>query len=153
MSSQTVTAEINLSVQSMAFETPTPEYDNINAIENITLQEKKLEKTSPASSSIQISPVASLLKQPTGIIERCYYSLVSLDNFWKVYNKVKVDYMEIKAEKSLLERNNKQLRGMIRGILEALVLSKSQPNSSVPTRIPSRSRSTYSAPLRRIVLQ
>lgn len=113
--------------------------------------ERPLEETSSPSSSLKISPLA--FQQPAGLFERCYNSLKDLENFWDVYNRVKVDFIEIKAEKKLLEQSNKQLRGTIRGILEALVLSRSQPNSNVPSRIPSRSRSSYSAPLRRIVLQ
>lgn len=153
LSSATLVFGKSISAPTIVYDTPTPEYDNIVAIENITLQEKNLDESSPPSSSILISPIASTHKPPTGLVEICVNSLQQMENFWIVYNKAKVDYMEIKVEKRLLEKNNKQLRGMIRGILESLVLSQSQPSSNVSTRIPSRSRSSYSAPLRRIVLQ
>lgn len=133
--------------------TPTPDLHRTVAIEDIIIQEKQLKELSQPSSSIQIESITSPLRHPTDILERCLNSLKPMENFWKVYNKVKVDHMEIRVEKKLLEKNNKQLKGMLRGILEALVLSKSQPNSNVPSRIPSRSRSSYSAPLKRIVIE
>lgn len=141
-----------LPTQIVTFETPTPENDNLVAIEHIIFHEKKLEETSSTFSSLPVTP-SSCLQRSTGILERCYNSLKNMENFWEIFNKVKIDIMEIRVEKKILEQNNKQMRGMIRGILEALVLAQSQPNSNISSRIPSRSRSNYSAPLRRIVLQ
>lgn len=77
--------------------------------------------------------------------------MASLEKFWFNYNKVEIDYLEIGEEKRSLQRENKELRGMIRAVLEAAALSKSIPSSKVSTRLPSR-RSAISAPLRRIVL-
>lgn len=132
-------------------ETPTPECEKMIAIENIILQEKTIKPSSPILSTVKSSPTELYFKHPVNILERCFNTLKCLDNFWITYNKVKVDYMEIKIEKQLLEKNNKQLRGMVRGVLEAIVLSKSQPTSNVSTRMPSRSRSGYSVPLKRII--
>lgn len=74
-----------------------------------------------------------------------------MENFWFVFNKAEIDYMEIKEEKRILERENKQLRGTIRAVLEAAALSQTVPNSRASTRLPSRRRAAHSAPLRRVV--
>lgn len=146
---------MHLPSQISMLETPTPEFDKITAIEQITLHEKQLEELQSSSSFVQISPIdinlTSDFQSPTDLIMKCYSSLQKMESFWIIYNKVKVNFMEIKAEKSLLEKSNRQLRGMVRGILEALALSKSQPNSSVSTRISSRALSKFSAPSHRII--
>ncbi|XP_023021023.2 dynein regulatory complex subunit 2 [Leptinotarsa decemlineata] len=145
---KTSIAERILSPQKTIPNTPTPEPNNVTTIQNIVLQAKPHSKSSSPSSS---DSSVSLEDKSKSILERCFESLKDLEGFWISYNKVEVDFLEIKDEKKLLEKENKQLRGMIRAVLEAAALSKSFPNSKVSTRLPSRRRSIYSAPLRRII--
>lgn len=76
-----------------------------------------------------------------------------MESFWTVYNKVEVDVRELVQEKVVLEKENKQLRGFIRAVLEAAALAKVLPDSRASTRVPSKRRSAYSAPLQRITFQ
>ncbi|XP_057665784.1 dynein regulatory complex subunit 2 [Diorhabda carinulata] len=115
-----------------------PSDTTITAIKNVTVQDKH--------------PVECSLKNlPIGLIDDCLKDLERFENFWMKYNKVEVDYLDILGEKKHLQEENKQLRGMIRAVLEATALSHSIPNSKVSTRIPSRRISARSAPLRRMV--
>lgn len=131
-------------------QTPTPEPTDVPTVENVTLHAKNVQHTLPESSSGDSSESSGTLA-PDGIVQRCIDSMASLEKFWFNYNKVEIDYLEIGEEKRSLQRENKELRGMIRAVLEAAALSKSIPSSKVSTRLPSR-RSAISAPLRRIVL-
>ncbi|KAH1016814.1 hypothetical protein HUJ04_007983 [Dendroctonus ponderosae] len=83
-------------------------------------------------------------------LDKCYESLEKMENFWTVHNKVEVDVRELVQEKIVLEKENKQLRGFIRAVLEAAALAKALPDSRASTRVPSKRRSAYSAPLQRI---
>lgn len=86
-------------------------------------------------------------------MDECFESLEKLEGFWTICNKAQIDVMELKREKIYLEKENKQLAGMIKAVLEAAALSQSIPSSTtVPTRTPSRKRGSLSAPLHRIML-
>lgn len=54
-------------------------------------------------------------------------SLTTLDQFWLKSSRIQVDIIEIKSEKSALLSENKELRGMLRGALESVVLEKGKP--------------------------
>lgn len=85
-------------------------------------------------------------------MDECFESLEKLEGFWTICNKAQIDVMELKREKTYLEKENKQLAAMIKAVLEAAALSQSIPSSTVSTRAPSRKRGTLSAPLHRIML-
>ncbi|KAG5900183.1 hypothetical protein JTB14_035328 [Gonioctena quinquepunctata] len=90
-----------LSPQSTVLDTPTPEFKTITTIQNIVLQAKNTMENSTSSSTSPSfsSHSTSSAKQTTDILERYAESLKSLEGFWFTYNKVEVDYMEIKEEK------------------------------------------------------
>uniref|UniRef100_A0A6P7G838 Uncharacterized protein LOC114334810 n=1 Tax=Diabrotica virgifera virgifera TaxID=50390 RepID=A0A6P7G838_DIAVI len=118
----------------------------ITTLQHITVQDKPNELyTHPQTSPPEPEPSSS------GFIDQCLKQLEPMENFWSGYNRAEVDCAEIMQEKKQLELENKQIRGMIRAILEAQVLSTSIPNSKVPTRFPSRRISVSSAPLRRLI--
>ncbi|XP_050506978.1 girdin isoform X1 [Diabrotica virgifera virgifera] len=118
----------------------------ITTLQHITVQDKPNElDTHPQTSLPEPEPLFS------GFIDQCLKQLEPMENFWSGYNRAEVDCAEIMQEKKQLELENKQIRGMIRAILEAQVLSTSIPNSKVPTRFPSRRISVSSAPLRRLI--
>lgn len=137
------------SAHSMA--TTTPESKRITSVKAVTIQDRTSQKKEPSSSSSSQSETAISEKPSNNILERCYESLKNMENFWFVFNKVEINYMEVKEEKRVLEAENKQLRGMLRAVLEAAALSQTIPNSRASTRLASRRRSTHSAPLRRLV--
>ncbi|XP_019869399.2 dynein regulatory complex subunit 2 [Aethina tumida] len=124
----------------------TPESKRLSAIKSIKLALKQYK-----SEDVVIEePKKTELEEN---LQKCFQSLEKLENFWLMYNKVNVDYMEMKEEKKLLLKENKHLRGMMRAILEAAVLNNSIPNTRASTRAPSQLRSAYSAPLRRIIFK
>lgn len=124
----------------------TPESKRLSAIKSIKLALKQYK-----SEDVVIEePKKTELEEN---LQKCFQSLEKLENFWFMYNKVNVDYMEMKEEKKLLLKENKHLRGMMRAILEAAVLNNSIPNTRASTRAPSQLRSAYSAPLRRIIFK
>lgn len=85
--------------------------------------------------------------QEATCLDDCYSGLEKLEHFWTAYNKTEVDIMELEQEKTKLEKDNKQLKGLIRAVLEAVALSKSAPNSrGSRSRCQSRGRDSYSAP-------
>ncbi|XP_060522522.1 dynein regulatory complex subunit 2-like [Cylas formicarius] len=120
---------------------PTPETVSIAPIEEVTLLQK----------SIDVQATSDCPVQRDTFLGKCYESLRRVENFWKMYNKVEIDIMEIKEERKVLTKENKQLRGVIRAVLEAAALKKSNPESRASARVISKSRSAYSAPCRRIV--
>ncbi|XP_072384937.1 dynein regulatory complex subunit 2 isoform X1 [Diabrotica undecimpunctata] len=118
----------------------------ITTLQHITVQDKPNElDIYPQTSPPEAEPSSS------GFIDQCLKQLEPMENFWTGYNRAEVDCAEIMQEKKQLELENKQMRGMIRAILEAQALSTSIPNSKVPTRFPSRRISVSSAPLRRLI--
>lgn len=122
---------------------PTPE-SKFTPIEQVKFAAKKTEEEECSTSS---HPSADIKKN---FLDECYESLEKMENFWVAYNKTEIDVMELKTEKSTLEKENKQLRGLIRAVLESAALTKNIPESRVATRAPSKRRSAYSAPLHRI---
>ncbi|KAF7276498.1 hypothetical protein GWI33_010224, partial [Rhynchophorus ferrugineus] len=126
---------------------------NIAAIEEVKFETKK---SYPSTSEMEVSEKPktsddeeSKVYRERDILERCCKNLEKMEKFWVRYNKVEVDIMELKEERSLLETENKRLRGFLRGVLEAAALSKSIPESRVSTAVRSR-RTAYSAPMGRI---
>ncbi|KAJ8929838.1 hypothetical protein NQ314_017441 [Rhamnusium bicolor] len=132
-------------------DTPTPESRKITTVKNVVLQAKNSQEKRSSSISPPTSSSSEASTSSVDIIERCFESLKDMENFWVMFNKVEVDFMEVREEKKMLEKENKQLRGMIRAVLESAALSQSIPNSKVSTRIPSKRRSAYSAPIRRVL--
>ncbi|CAH1116925.1 unnamed protein product [Phaedon cochleariae] len=141
----------SISSPSIPLETPTPELQKITTIQNITLQTRTFDDSSSSSSSATTEQIDYDEEKPKSLLDRCFVSLQGLEGFWFTCNKVQVDYLEVQEEKRVLAKENKQLRGTIRAVLEAAAMSNSIPNSRVSTRLPSR-RSAYSAPFRRMVL-
>lgn len=72
-------------------------------------------------------------------------SLNDLDEFWKKYSRIQVDIIDIKQEKNFLLNENKELRTMLRGVLESVALEKGKIGQS--TRAQSKTQS-----FRRILL-
>ncbi|CAG9767378.1 unnamed protein product [Ceutorhynchus assimilis] len=130
--------EFNIRPQTSSFSAtfePLLSDSKVAPIEDVKIESKKIEEKE---------------KIPTNFLNSCYENLEKLENFWMIYNKCEIDVMELKQEKATLEKENKQLRGLIRAVLEAAVLAKSAPDSKVSTRVQSKRRSAYSAPLHRI---
>ncbi|KAJ8980972.1 hypothetical protein NQ317_013426 [Molorchus minor] len=123
-------------------QTSTPDSKKITKLRKVHLEEKDSSEKAPLSSVSTLSTTAS-----PDILDRCLESLRGMENFWFTFNKVEVDYMEIKEEKKLLENENKQLKGLARAVLESASLAESIPNRSVS----SKSRMAKSAPIRRVV--
>lgn len=142
-----------ISATSTLLDTPTPEFKKITALDNITLQIKADEESEETSSTstLVVFKKTSVDSENESVLYKCYESLKKLEYFWDTYNKVEIDYVEIRNEKKILEKENKQLRGMIRAVLETVALAESVPPSKTSTRLPSRSRSAYSVPPRRII--
>ncbi|KAJ8923075.1 hypothetical protein NQ315_001627 [Exocentrus adspersus] len=130
--------------------TSTSDSKRITTVKEVKIQFKASSRDAESSSSTYSTP-RSRETSTKNIFERCFDSLQNLENFWLTFNQVEIDYMEIKEEKSVLEEENKKLRGMIRAVLEAAALSQPESNSRVSTRLPSKRRSAYSAPLRRVL--
>ncbi|XP_018568844.1 coiled-coil domain-containing protein 65 [Anoplophora glabripennis] len=128
----------------------TPDSRRVTTANAVTIHTKG-SREFPSSSSSQSEPSAASEESTKDILERCFESLKGMENFWFVFNKAEMDRLEIKEEKRILERENKELRGAIRAVLEAAALSQSIPNSRASTRLPSRRRAANSAPLRRVV--
>lgn len=141
-----------LSPRSIVPEIASPEITNITSVQNVTLYDKVLEEASPILSPMTSEESQKSEKKSSDFVDSCLKSLEPIENFWTTYNKVKIDCLELKEEKRVLEHENKQLRGMIRAILEAAALSNSIPNSKVSTRVPSRKISACSATIRRLNL-
>lgn len=130
----------------------TPESRRITTIKDVTIQTKISQGKQPLfSSSSPNETLANNEASSKNILERCFDSLKNMDNFWFGFNIVEIDYMEIKEEKRVLEEENKQLRDMLRAVMEAAALSQTIPNSRASTRLPSKRRNSHSAPLRRAV--
>nr|CAH7722927.1 unnamed protein product [Callosobruchus chinensis] len=125
-------------------DTPTPEIKDVTTVDQVTLQMRSLEVSLPStSSSASHEP-----KQRPSIVDKCLESLKSLEHFWEEHSKVEVDVMEIREEKRLLLRENKQLKEMLKAILEATAVVNTIPNHKTSTRLP---RIAYSAPIRSTV--
>ncbi|VEN63557.1 unnamed protein product [Callosobruchus maculatus] len=125
-------------------DTPTPEMKDVTTVDQVTLQMKNLEVSLPSTSSSSSHEP----KQQPSIVDKCLESLKSLEHFWEEYSKVEVDVMEIKEEKKLLLKENKQLKEMLKAILEATAVVNTIPNNKTSTRLP---RIAYSAPIRSTV--
>ncbi|XP_030755341.1 dynein regulatory complex subunit 2 [Sitophilus oryzae] len=142
LTSQTTEADIDSEVESK----------KIAPIEDIKFEAKKLcGGSEDPELEGQTSSGASSVSHQRDILDECIEDLEKMESFWNLYNKVEIDVMELKEERSVLQKENKQLRGFIRAVLEAAALAKTIPDSKVSTRVPSQ-RAAYSAPLRRILL-
>ncbi|KAH1026228.1 hypothetical protein HUJ05_010776 [Dendroctonus ponderosae] len=115
----------------------------------IAINDVKIDAKESEFVDYQTSP-SEALDIKHHFLDKCYESLEKMENFWTVHNKVEVDVRELVQEKIVLEKENKQLRGFIRAVLEAAALAKALPDSRASTRVPSKRRSAYSAPLQRI---
>ncbi|CAH1964772.1 unnamed protein product [Acanthoscelides obtectus] len=125
-------------------ETPTPELKDVTTVDQVTLQVKNLAVSlSSTSSSSSFAP-----KQQPTIVDKCVETLSHLERFWEKYSKVEVDVMEIKEEKKQLLKENKQLKEMLRAVLEATAVVNTIPNNKPATKLP---RIAYSAPMRSAV--
>ncbi|GJQ86375.1 putative regulation of cilium movement [Trypoxylus dichotomus] len=70
----------------------------------------------------------------TGVIEENLEPLMKLEGMWILYNKVKLDYVELREEKAYLMEENQILKGAIKSLLEEAVL-KTKPPPKTPVRI------------------
>ncbi|CAH0563327.1 unnamed protein product [Brassicogethes aeneus] len=135
---------------------------NLKEFGDLTLVKGKIRPKTSASKPTKIisldirkpEPQAPMVeKLDENNLKSCFDNLQSLENFWQTYNKVNIDFLESKQESKMLQNENKELRGMIRAILETALLNNSIPNTRASTRAPSRMRSAFSAPQRRILFK
>ncbi|XP_050295704.1 dynein regulatory complex subunit 2 [Anthonomus grandis grandis] len=120
-------------------------------IKDITIEAKKTEQTAIMSSKSSFDGDALKASAKRSFPDECCRSLEKLENFWVMYNKTYIDTKELAEEKDFLEKENKQLRGLIRAVLESAALDKVSPESKVSTRAQSKITGARSAPLRRII--
>nr|CAI5821632.1 unnamed protein product [Callosobruchus analis] len=125
-------------------DTPTPEIKDVTTVDQVTFQKKNLEVSLPSTSATSSDGP----KQQPNIVDKCLESLETLEHFWEEYSKVEVDVMEIKVEKKQLLNENKQLKEMLKAILEATAVVNTIPNHKNSARLP---RIAYSAPIRSTV--
>lgn len=74
-----------------------------------------------------------------------YESLTKMERLWWVYNKVKLDCMDMKQAREKLLEENYALKETIRAVLEASALGQSIPTRRAKTA--SSKRFILSAPL------
>merc|ERR1711918_313880 len=80
----------------------------------------------------------------TGIDEWTY-----LDTFFKRYNKVKLDHLAIEKERQRLEKENVQLRSILKQFLDGVSVNEdvlSQPNALMRRRLSSRPLTMFRPP-------
>ncbi|KAK9752744.1 hypothetical protein QE152_g4002 [Popillia japonica] len=82
-------------------------------------------------SMIGLKPAS---RPKTGVIEDNVDCLMNLEPLWFIYNKVKLDYVELREEKASLVKENEMMKQTIKSILEDAVL-KTREVPKAPLRI------------------
>lgn len=101
----------------------------------MTMTSWKCPKRKSKSNLLQTDSLDVEYDRPkTGVIEDNVDCLMNLEPLWFIYNKVKLDYVELREEKASLVKENEMMKQTIKSILEDAVL-KTREVPKAPLRI------------------
>ncbi|KAI4456301.1 nyd-sp28 protein [Holotrichia oblita] len=101
----------------------------------VALTSWKCPKKRSKSKLLQAGSLDDYDRPKTGVIEDNIDCLMDLEPLWFLYNKVKLDYVELREEKANLIEENEMMKQTIKSILEDTVLkTREVPKASLKIR-------------------